>query len=96
MSCRRLHDLILRTVPHPVEEPDPAGTLIGYTFQPGTYKGLIVAIAPHTAHVDMMFSKGIERLDTDDGGGLEGTGRKTRDLSSATSGATSSGLSSRR
>jgi len=69
-----------RLLPDAVEELDPSATLIGYTYQPGTYKGLIAAIAPHAAHVNLMFSRGVELLDHDPTGLLEGTGKKARHI----------------
>lgn len=77
--AERLRVVIRRLVPDAVEEPDPS-RLIGYTFLPGTYKGLIVAIAPHRAHVNLMFARGVELLAVDPAGLLEGTGKKARHL----------------
>lgn len=76
----RLRELIHRLLPDAIEELDPSARLIGYTYQPGTYKGLITAIAPHTAHVNLMFSKGVELLDVDTTGLLEGTGKQARHI----------------
>lgn len=76
----RLRDLVRRVVPEAVEEPDPSAKLIGYTYQPATYKGLVVAIAPHSTHVNLMFSKGVELLDVDSSALLEGTGKKARHI----------------
>ncbi|MPZ54508.1 MAG: hypothetical protein GEU79_17570 [Acidimicrobiia bacterium] len=67
-----LRDLVRSLVSDPIEEPDPSAKLIGYTYQPGTYKGLIVAIAPHASHVNLMFSKGVEMLDVDTAGLIGG------------------------
>ncbi len=76
----RLRGVVRESVPGAVEELDPSARLIGYTYQPGSYKGLIVAIALHASHVNLMFSKGVELLDTDDAGLLEGTGKKARHI----------------
>lgn len=76
----QLRELVRRLLPDAIEEPDPSAKLIGYTYQPGTYKGLIAAIAPHTSHVNLMFSKGVELLDADPTGLLEGTGKKARHI----------------
>ena len=74
----RLRALVGRLVPDAVEEPDPSARLLGFSFQPGTYKGLIVGIAPHGAHVNLMFARGAELVDVDDAGLLEGTGKRAR------------------
>lgn len=76
----RLGDKLARLLPDAAEEPDTTARLIGYTYQPGTYKGLIVAVAPQAAHVNLMFSKGVELLETDTAGLLEGTGKKARHI----------------
>jgi hypothetical protein len=78
--AQRLRELVRAVVPDAVEEVDAAARLVGYTFLPGTYKGLIVAIAPHAAHVNLMFAKGVELVDQDAAGLLEGTGRKARHI----------------
>lgn len=82
----QLRALVRQTVPDAVEEPDTSANLIGYTFQPGTYKGLIVAIAPHASHVNLMFAKGAELVEVDRGGLLEGTGKKARHVTFRDSG----------
>lgn len=76
----RLRDLLKEAIPDAVEEPDPSAKLIGYTFRPGTYKGLVAAIAPQKSHVNLMFSKGTELLEADTTGLLEGTGKKARHI----------------
>lgn len=76
----RLREVISRHLPDAVEEPDPSAKLIGYTYQPGTYKGLVVAIAPHTSHVNLMFSKGVDLLSCDGASLLEGTGKQARHI----------------
>jgi hypothetical protein len=75
-----LRALAREVVPDAVEELDPSAKLIGFTFQPGTYKGLIVAIAPHARHVNLMFSKGVELIEVDSSQLLEGTGKKARHI----------------
>lgn len=76
----RLRGVVRRSIPDAVEEADPSARLIGYTYQPGSYKGLIVAIALHASHVNLMFSKGVELLDADPAGLLDGTGKKARHI----------------
>ena len=73
-----LRSTIRHLLPDATEEPDSSARLIGYTYQPGTYKGLIAAIAIHSEHINLMFSKGVELLDHDPTGLLEGTGKKAR------------------
>lgn len=76
--AERVRALVRSEVPEAVEEVDVPGKMIGYTFQPGTYKGLIMAIMPHTAHVNLMFAKGVELLEHDLARLLTGTGKKAR------------------
>jgi hypothetical protein len=78
--ARELRALVRDVVPEATEEVDPSAKLIGYTFIPGTYKGLFVAVALHASHVNLMFSKGVELLDADTAGLLEGTGKKARHI----------------
>jgi hypothetical protein len=75
-----LRALVERLVPDATEELDPSAGLIAFTFQPGTYKGLFVAIAPQKSYVNLMFSKGVELLDLDSTHVLEGTGKKARHI----------------
>lgn len=72
--------LVREVVPDAVEEVDTAGKLIGFTFLPGTYKGLILAIALQRAYVNLMFSKGVELMELDSQGLLEGTGKAARHI----------------
>jgi hypothetical protein len=72
--------LVREVVPDAEEELDHSARLLGMTFQPGTYKGLIVAVAPHKAHVNLMFSRGVELLELDSAGLLEGTGKRARHI----------------
>lgn len=75
-----LRALIRDVVPEAAEELDPSAKLIAFTFIPGTYKGLFAAIALQKAHVNLMFSKGVELVDRDTSGLLEGTGKKARHI----------------
>ena len=70
--------LIRNAIRDAVEEVDEAVPLLGYTFIPGTYKGLFAAIAPKGSHVNLMLSRGVELKEIDEGGLLEGTGKKAR------------------
>ncbi|WP_052668447.1 DUF1801 domain-containing protein [Nitriliruptor alkaliphilus] len=76
--AERVRALVRQVIPDATEEADPSAGLIGFTTQPGTYRGLIVAVAPHTAHVNLMFSRGVELLDADGAELLEGTGKRAR------------------
>jgi hypothetical protein len=67
-------------IPDAVEEIDPADRLVGFTFIPGTIKGLIVAITLQKTYVNLMFSKGVELLPLDAAGLLEGTGKLARHI----------------
>jgi hypothetical protein len=71
-------DLVRSLVPDAVEELDAKDRLLGYSFIPGTYRGLIVAIAPQRSYVNLMFSKGVELLPLDAKGLLQGTGKVAR------------------
>lgn len=70
--------LVRALVPDAVEEVDPTAKLLGITFIPGTYKGLILAIALQRSYVNLMFSRGVELLPRDPAGLLEGTGKLAR------------------
>lgn len=41
-----LRILVSEVIPDAIEELDRSAALLGFTFLPGTFKGLIVAIAP--------------------------------------------------
>jgi hypothetical protein len=72
--------LIHEAVPDAVEEVDASAKLIGYTFLPGTYKGLFAGITLHKEHVNIMFSKGAELAAEAPTGLLEGTGKRARHI----------------
>jgi hypothetical protein len=74
----QLRDLVRQLIPDAVEEVDLKDRLLGFTFKPRTYKGLILAIAPQRSYVNVMFSKGVELLEIDSAGLLEGTGKVAR------------------
>lgn len=67
-------------VPDTLEEVEPSAKLIGFTFQPGTYKGLFAALTVHKAHLNLMFSDGVALADHDTSGLLEGTGKRARHI----------------
>jgi hypothetical protein len=75
-----LRALVREVVPDAVEEVDLPAKLIGFTFIPGTYKGLFAAVAPQRTYVNLMFSKGAELFEVDDTGLLEGSGKKARHI----------------
>jgi hypothetical protein len=77
MKARALtHDLI----PSAVEEIDSKARLLGFTFRPGTYKGVILAITPAKDHISIIFGHGVELKKVDATGLLEGTGKKARHI----------------
>jgi len=76
----RARAVVRELIPDAVEEVDPVSTLLGYTFRPGTYAGLILAIAPHQRHVNLVFAKGVELTQHDEGDLLEGDGKVARHL----------------
>ncbi|MFI6292587.1 DUF1801 domain-containing protein [Nonomuraea sp. NPDC050790] len=83
-------DFLRRLLPDAHEEVDEPARLIAYTYQPGTYKGLIVAIALHQAHINLMFARGADLLTQDPTALLEGTGKKARHVKISTEAALSS------
>ncbi len=67
--------VILALIPKVLEQVDPPSKIIAYGYD-RTYKGLICAIAPQKAYVNLMFAKGTQLPDPE--GLLEGTGKKAR------------------
>ena len=74
----RARELMRELLPDAAEEIDTKPPLLGYTYRPGTYKGLILAIMPQKGYVNVVFSKGVELLELDSAGLLEGTGKVAR------------------
>lgn len=70
-----LRALVLRVLPSAIEQVDPPSKIIAYGTD-RTYAGLICAIAPFKAHVNLMFARGAELPDPDHL--LEGTGKRAR------------------
>lgn len=77
-TAKALRALVREVLPAASEELDPSAKLIAYTFLPGTYKGLVVAIAPQRKRVNLLIARGAELAEADLGGLLEGTGKKAR------------------
>jgi hypothetical protein len=50
-----LHDVM----PDALEEFDTSAEMLAFTYQPGTYKGLIAAIVPQKEYVNLMLSKNV-------------------------------------
>lgn len=72
---------LVRTVaPDAREEVDEKAKMTGFTFIPGTYKGLILTVSPQKSYVNIIFSKGVELMDVDSEGLLEGTGKLARHI----------------
>ena len=76
----RTRALVRSLVPDAAEEIDTNPRLLGYTYRPGTYKGLILAVMPQKTYVNIVFSKGVELLELDPTGLLEGTGKVARHI----------------
>jgi hypothetical protein len=74
----RARALMRELLPDAAEEVDTKPPLLGYTYRPGTYKGLILALMPQKSYVNVVFSKGVELLELDSAGLLEGTGKVAR------------------
>ena len=70
-----LRALILRVLPSGIEQVDPPSKIIAYGYD-CTYAGLICAIAPYKAHVNLMFAQGATLPDPEHL--LEGTGKRAR------------------
>lgn len=70
-----LRALVLRVLPSAIEQVDPPSKIIANGTD-RTYAGLICAIAPFKAHVNLMFARGAELPDPDHL--LEGTGKRAR------------------
>lgn len=83
-AVRRLASLarerIAATLPDADEEVDRAARMLGFTYQPGTYKGLVTAVVVHKSHINIMFSNGVGLREQDVTGLLEGTGKRTRHI----------------
>jgi hypothetical protein len=80
--ARKACKIVSELAPDAVQEIDWSAKLVGYSFIPGTYKGLILAIAPQRQYVNIMFGKGVEMVKEglDDKGLLEGTGKHARHI----------------
>jgi hypothetical protein len=76
--ARRARAVIRQLIPDAVEEVDLPDRLVGFTFVPGTIKGLIVAITLQKTYVNIMFAKGVELMELDAARLLEGTGKVAR------------------
>ena len=70
--------LVRDVVPDAQEEVDGKDRLVGFTFLPGTYRGLFAALALQKSYVNLIFSKGVELMALDPEGLLEGTGKAAR------------------
>jgi hypothetical protein len=70
-----LRTLILRVLPSAIEQVDPPSKIIAYGTD-RTYAGLICAIAPYKAHVNLMFARGATLPDPEHL--LEGMGKRAR------------------
>lgn len=76
--ARSLAEQIHSWVPDAELEFDASAHLIAFTYLPGTYRGLFVAVAPQRSYVNLMFSRGVELQEINSTGLLQGTGKKAR------------------
>ncbi|WP_153393683.1 DUF1801 domain-containing protein [Ornithinicoccus halotolerans] len=76
----RIQDLVASLLPDAQEEVDTTARLLAFTYHPGTSDGLIVAVVPHTTHVNLLFARGAELTEVDRHGLLEGTGKRARHI----------------
>ena len=73
-------DLMHEVLPDAAQEVDQPARLLAFTYAPGTYKGLVAAVALHKNHVNIMLSDGAELALADSSGLLAGTGKKARHI----------------
>lgn len=76
---------IHKYIPDAVEEVDSKAKMVGFTLMPGTYKGLVVAVALAKTHVSIIFSSGVALMSFDSEGLLEGSGKLARHIKIKTS-----------
>ncbi|MFJ3921943.1 hypothetical protein [Streptomyces sp. NPDC090022] len=77
--ARQARRVVRAAIPDAAEEVDASARLLGFTFAPGTYKGLVAGLALHDRYVNLMFSQGAELADSLHAGSLlAGTGKKAR------------------
>lgn len=78
--ARKTRELVREVIPDAREEVDFSAHMLVATFIPGTYKGAIVTIMLQKSYVNIMFAKGVELMEVDETGLLEGTGKKARHI----------------
>jgi hypothetical protein len=76
----KVRALVRSAIPDALEEVHPPTKMIGFTYLPGTYKGLILTVSPQKTYVNVIFSKGVELMELDPTGLLEGTGKLARHI----------------
>jgi hypothetical protein len=76
----KVRALVRAAIPDADEEVHPPTKMIGFTYRPGTYKGLILTVSPQKTYVNVIFSKGVELMELDETGLLEGTGKVARHI----------------
>ena len=76
----KVRALVRSAIPDADEEVHPPTKMIGFTYIPGTYKGLILTVSPQKTYVNVIFSKGVELMELDETGLLEGTGKLARHI----------------
>ena len=76
--ANKTRELVRDIAPDATEEMAWSAKMTGFSFIPGTYKGLILTVSPEKHYVNIIFSKGIELLEEglDETGLLEGTGKR--------------------
>ncbi|MFF9013383.1 hypothetical protein ACF09C_10515 [Streptomyces sp. NPDC014870] len=80
LVARRAREVVNEAVPDAAEDVDVSARMLGFTFAPGTYKGLFAGLVLHTRHVNLMFSEGVALLPLDSAGLLTGTGKLARHI----------------
>ena len=74
-TVERLRELIAEVVPDAQESVDLPDHLLAYGWS-GRMRDMILAVAPHTAHVNLQLADGAQLADPQ--GIVEGTGKRVR------------------
>ncbi len=82
--AQQVRALVRDVIPDAVEEVDAQTEMYWFTFVPGAFRGMILAVAPQRTHVNVIFSRGTELMELDATGLLEGPGRTARHIKVST------------
>lgn len=76
-AAKALRQTVLEAMPAAIEWFDPGNGLLAFGTS-RTMRGLMFAIVPHKAHVNLQFVDGVDLPNPD--GRLEGTGKRARHI----------------